>query len=147
MDADSVIAYITQALGRVYAATGDDNLFFFYDPGNRLPVDRRFPFATLMTNDINDTASNLTRPGVYRLNVGVSKQVFEALFGPQTVTEDDSTYDYTALDELMPHPVYARMRWVCVLNPSEATFEKVKPLLAEAYATAAARYKPTAQPE
>lgn len=33
----------------------------------------------------------------------------------------------------MPHPVYGRMHWICVLNPSEATFEKIKPLLAQAY--------------
>jgi hypothetical protein len=32
--------------------------------------------------------------------------------------------------------------WVCVLNPSEATFEQVKPMLAEAYQLAAARPNP-----
>ncbi len=44
-----------------------------------------------------------------------------------------------ALDQLLPRPVYARQRWVCVLNPSDATFEKVKPLLAEAYGLAVNR--------
>jgi hypothetical protein len=29
--------------------------------------------------------------------------------------------------------VYATQSWVCVLNPSTATFESLKPLLAEAY--------------
>ena len=33
----------------------------------------------------------------------------------------------------MPHPVYGKMHWVCVLNPSAATFAKVQELLAEAY--------------
>jgi len=33
----------------------------------------------------------------------------------------------------MPHPVYGKMYWVCVLNPSAETFETVKGLLAEAY--------------
>jgi hypothetical protein len=31
------------------------------------------------------------------------------------------------------------MSWLCVLNPSEATFEEVRPLLAEAYALAVNR--------
>ena len=33
----------------------------------------------------------------------------------------------------MPHPVYGKMYWVCVLNPGEETFRKVEALLAEAY--------------
>ena len=34
-----------------------------------------------MTNDINDQFSNLDRSSVYRLNIGVSKATFQALFG------------------------------------------------------------------
>lgn len=33
----------------------------------------------------------------------------------------------------MPHPVYGRMFWFRGLNPSAATFETLRPLLAEAY--------------
>ena len=34
----------------------------------------------------------------------------------------------------MPHPVYARQNWVCILNPSEESFDRVvKPLLTEAH--------------
>jgi hypothetical protein len=49
-------------------------------------------------------------------------------------------HDFTALDQLLPHPVYAPQSWVCVLNPSAATFEAVRPLLAEAYQLAVSRY-------
>ncbi len=49
---------------------------------------------------------------------------------------EEVDHDFTALDVLMPHPVYGRNHWVCVLNPSDATFEKLKPLLAEAHDTA-----------
>ena len=49
-------------------------------------------------------------------------------------------HDFTALDQLLPHPVYARLYWVCVLNPSAATFEVVKPLLANAYGLAVSKY-------
>jgi hypothetical protein len=47
--------------------------------------------------------------------------------------------DYTALDTLIPHPVYASHSYVSVLNPSAETFERVKPLLAEAHAIAVKR--------
>ncbi len=33
------------------------------------------------------------------------------------------------VDRLLPHPVYGRMHWVCVLNPSAATFESLRPCL------------------
>lgn len=85
-------------------------------------------FATLVTSDEYDAASNLDRPGVYRLNIGLSKATFERVVG------SDPNPDYTALDQLMPHPVYAVQHWVSILNPSEATFDKlVKPLLDEAH--------------
>ena len=41
----------------------------------------------------------------------------------------------------MPHPVYGRMYWVCVLNPSDETLEtKARPLLVEAYELAVSKY-------
>lgn len=36
-------------------------------------------------------------------------------------------------DDILPHPVYAWMGWICVLNPLEQTFEKLKPLIEESY--------------
>ncbi len=47
------------------------------------------------------------------------------------------------MDQLLPHPVYGRNHWVCVLNPSEATFDSLKPLLAEAYGVAVERHSRT----
>jgi Family of unknown function (DUF6194) len=54
--------------------------------------------------------------------------------------DDGSSRHFTALDKLMPHPVYGQYHWVCVLNPSQATFETLKPLLQEAYDRAVQRY-------
>ena len=71
---------------------------------------------------------------MFRLNIGVSKKTYEGLFG-------EGHYDFAALDQLMPHPVYGTNHWVCVLNPSEPTFKKLKPLLAEAYDIAAQRIR------
>jgi hypothetical protein len=47
--------------------------------------------------------------------------------------------DFATLDKLIPHPVYGRNHWVSVLNPSESTFESIKPLLHEARAIAIKR--------
>jgi predicted DNA-binding protein (MmcQ/YjbR family) len=49
-------------------------------------------------------------------------------------------YDFTALDVIMPHPHYAQQSFICVLSPGDATFEKVRPLLAEAYDIAVRRF-------
>jgi hypothetical protein len=86
------------------------------------------------------------------LNIGISKQTFRSLFGMTKLASDQEDaaesddapgeYDFTALDQVMPHPVYGRMYWVSVLNPSDETFAtKVQPLLAEAYDMAASKYK------
>jgi hypothetical protein len=71
--------------------------------------------------------------GVFRLNVGVSRETFRAIF-PR-----DEAHDYAELDVLMPHPVYASQSWISVLNPSDERFAQVKPLLAEAYGLAVRR--------
>jgi hypothetical protein len=69
----------------------------------------------------------------------VSKETFEALFGTAKKVSLDS-YDFTALDVVMPHPDYAQQHFICVLSPGEETFEKIRLWLAEAYDIAARRY-------
>jgi len=130
---DVVVA--SQKGGAPEIAWGDS--FFIYDPDRDLDEAHRFPFATIVTKDYGDfdNASNLDRPGVFRLNIGVSKETFAKLFG------DDGEHDFAALDRLIPHPVYGRNHFVSVLNPSAATFESIKPLLKEAHSIAARRVK------
>jgi len=144
--------YITETFEGVDVVVASSNSFFFYNPDSNLPPDHRFPFVTIVTSDIYDQFSNLNRSSVFRLNIGIGKQTFRSLFGEPSLPsgrdraeisgENSSDYDFTALDQLMPHPVYGRMSWVCVLNPSEETFEtKVRQLLAEAYDLAVSKYK------
>lgn len=133
----TIIEYITGTFENVHVVDADDDSFFFYGP---MGESNKFPFATLVTKDDYEKVSKLNRPGVFRLNVGISKASYLSLFGapPPRPNADgiiDSGYDYSALDQIMPHPVYANMFWVGVLNPGPATFEKIKPLLAEAYDT------------
>jgi len=123
MTEDDITQHLIDMLGGGHFEVADDNTFFFHG------ADNKFPFATIVTKDNEfDSASKLNRPGVFRLNVGVGKESFRALFGEQPPVD----IDYTAIDRLMPHPVYAKMLWVSVINPSAATFETVKPLLTEA---------------
>jgi hypothetical protein len=96
------------------------------------PDERQWPnFATIVTTDEHDmgTPSDLARDGVFRLNLGVGRETFERLVGGMTDP------DYAALDTVIPHPVYAKQRWIAILNPSRATFDElVKPLIHEAHA-------------
>ncbi len=129
MDEDAIIRYITDTFDGVDIVVASDDSYFVYDPGRRLDPARRMPFATIVTGDRHDDVSDLDRPAVFRLNVGVGRETFRSLFGPQTSPTDaggagvvERGPDFAALDRIMPHPVYGRMFWVCVLNPSAATF-------------------------
>jgi hypothetical protein len=129
MTEDAITQHIIDLLAGGHFQIADDNTFFFHDGDNK------FPFATIVTKDNDfDSASQLNRSGVFRLNIGVGKESFRALFG-----EESAAIDYAALDTLMPHPVYAKMYWVSVINPSAKTFETVKPLIAEALSLARSR--------
>ncbi|MEO8286025.1 MAG: DUF6194 family protein [Chloroflexota bacterium] len=126
MDEASITQYIMDTFDGVETVTMPGATFFFYGP------DRMLPFTTLVNNDDFDQVSNLSRPDVFRLNIGIKKQTFLSLLG--THGDAGGSYDYTTLDQLMSHPDYGSMNWVCVLNPGAETFETVvRPLLAEAH--------------
>ncbi len=133
MSETQIAVYILNTFEGVETSEAYGYTFFFYRS------ERKLPFATLIASDTEyDQLSNLSRPGVFRLNIGVSKQTFQNLFSKDQV--DVRAYDYTALDKIMPHPEYAAQSFVCVLNPSDATFEQVRALLVEAYDIAVQRY-------
>lgn len=50
-------------------------------------------------------------------------------------------YDFTEINKIIPHPVYAWMGWVCVLNPTEETFREFMLLIQEAYELGIKKYK------
>ena len=123
----SIAQYIAGTFAGVETTTAFGYTFFFYR------TERKLPFATIAsTGNEYERVSDLDRPGVFRLNIGVSKQTFQSLFGADKV--DVSAYDFTALDKIMPHPDYAPQSWLCVLNPGDATWKQAQALLAEAYA-------------
>lgn len=139
MDETEITNHIATSFPDVATSSSLGYTFFFVSP------DQKMPFATIATQDNEyDRASNLDRPAVFRLNIGVSRQTYRSLFGAQPAAPGpsgvvDTGHDFAALDQIMPHPTYAPQSWVCVLNPSEGTLPKVQSLLAEAYEIAAKR--------
>jgi len=72
MNEAEISQYITSTFPNAEAVVADGNSFFFHGS------ERMMPFATLVTNDLYDQVSNLNRPGVFRLNLGISKETFIA---------------------------------------------------------------------
>ncbi len=141
MDAAEIVRYITETFDGLDIVEANGDTFFFYDPGRTLRPDRRMPFATLVTSDFNDQVSDLNRPGVYRLNIGVKRETYRSLFGPPPAACTVAAgHDFAVLDQVLPHPVYGFMSWVCVLNPSPETFRTVQGYLQEAHTQAAERF-------
>ena len=114
MDETTMPQYILDTFAGVETTDNFGYTFFFYG------TDRMLPFATFIRADNPyDSVSNLDRPGVFRQNIGVSRQTFQSMFGTGKV--DLSAYDLTAQDQIMPHTEYAAQHFVCVLNPGAVT--------------------------
>lgn len=54
----------------------------------------------------------------------------------------DTGVDYSSVDSVMPHPFYAPMHWVCVVNPAEGSKAQPEDLLERAHALAKRQYRP-----
>jgi hypothetical protein len=125
-DREAIIAYLTTTYPATDVVTIPRAWFFSLDPEKLWPN-----YATIVTTDEHDmgSPSNLSaRPDVFRLNLGLDKATFQRHAGV------DAEPDYTALDRVLPHPVYAAQHWVSILNPSWAPWnETVVPLIAVAH--------------
>jgi hypothetical protein len=118
----------------IIEAAGDT--FYIYDPDHDLPPERQMPFVTIVTGDTYDRVSDLSRPGSYRLNIGLPRTTYVTMFGPAPTHRDEdgvlrTGFDYAARDQVMPHPTYASQYWVCVVDPE--TLGPIEPLLVEAH--------------
>jgi hypothetical protein len=129
-DLDEVLRLFRDEFPDAVVATMESAVFFSLD-------EKHWPnFATVVWTDEHDmgTPSNLARPGVYRVNVGVDRATFDELVGSAT------DHDYAAFDRFVPHPVYAKQRWISILNPSHETVREVlMPLIAAGHDRLAAK--------
>jgi hypothetical protein len=105
----------------------------FYNPGRAAPLG--VIVASVKDHDgPNDRRANLSRPDVYRLAFGLPRTTYAELFGdvparpPKGGVVVLPDHDLTALDQLMPHPVYAWMGWVQILNPTTDRIDSLRDL-------------------
>lgn len=118
---------------------------FFYNPGAILK--NGVYFATIKEADgPADKASRLSRPGVWRLNFALSSNDFAARFGPRPARPPkggviEGAWDFAAADQLMPHPIYGWMGWVCVICPTFSHLDRLQPALADSHARAAKAFE------
>lgn len=94
------------------------------------------PFATIITKDYPDEPSaGLDRPGSFRVSV------FAGRHAEPGATQVASAADPGTPDLLMPHPAYAELGWMGVVDPGERTRDQVLALLEAAHAAALARWQ------
>jgi hypothetical protein len=126
----------SQATGSPEVAWGD-TFFFRVAAGVDPLAARAMPFATIVTKDYPgfDTASDLNRPGTFRVNAAVGRVVFEQLVGypPAAHTEHVGDWDHTVADRLTPHPVYAAQGWVSVVNPGLTSADALREAIRTAH--------------
>ncbi|MEV1319114.1 DUF6194 family protein [Micromonospora arborensis] len=131
----------SEANGAPEGAWGDR--FFHVGP------DRRQPFATIVEHDVPgfDEASQLDRPGVFRLNLDLGRAEFERLFGfpPKAFEDHRHTFDFARLDTLVPHPGYALYGFGSIVMPGPQMLPEVDRLLAIAHARAVDRHQRAAR--
>jgi hypothetical protein len=106
----------------------------FYNPDRAAPLG--VIVASVKDHDgPNDRRANLSRPDVYRLAFGLTRTTFTELFGdvparpPRGSVVALPDHDLTALNQLMPHPVYAWMSWVQILSPTADQLDSLRDLL------------------
>ncbi len=108
-------------------------------------ADRRQPFATIVEHDVPgfDEASQLDRPGVFRLNLDLGRTEFERRFGfpPKDFEEHRHEFDFARLDTVVPHPGYALYGFASVVMPGPHLLPEVDQLLAVAHARAVDRHE------
>lgn len=126
MTIEEIKTYIFKNFENVNLVEANGDLFFMYDKNDK------HPFATIVTADNEyDSTSNLNREGFFRLNIGLDKETFNSMFGGITDKKGFEAYlnlgiDFTKKDVILPHPTYGAMYWICVVNPSNKTFELLK---------------------
>jgi Family of unknown function (DUF6194) len=144
MDEAALTRYITDTFAGLETASAEGVTVFSYNPDHKPSAG--VYFATLKgRDDDHDDVSQLNRPSVFRLSLAITEATYTTRFGPPPPRpgEDgliETHHDFTALDQLTPHPAYAYLAWVSVLSPGAATTETVRSLLAEAYAQAVSRH-------
>lgn len=133
MTIEEIKNYILENFKSIKLLEANEDLFFMHENNDKLP------FATIVTRDNDyDNFSNLDRDDYFRINIGIDKKIFNAMFDGMTSEKGLEAYlelgiDYTREDIIQPHPTYGSLYWICVVNPSDKTFERLKEYLSISY--------------
>lgn len=142
---DDILNYCLKNLkGTILIETWGEKAVF-YNPGNTLK--KGVYVLTIKEKDgENDKASGLNRKNIFRVNLGLRKETFIKLFDeiparPAAGKAVDMNYDFEKTDEILPHPVYAWMGWISILNPDKKTTDTLVPFINEAYSYAKEKFE------
>lgn len=144
MSPDEILKYCLDNLEGTVLINSWGEKGIYYNPDNILK--RGIYILTIKEKDgDNDKSSNLNRENIYRVNLGIRKNTFIEMFDlipkrPAKGKIVEMNYDFSKINQIIPHPIYAWMGWVCTLNPSEKTFKLLKPLIQESYEYAKEKY-------
>ena len=128
-DPDSIHRYILETYPDTIVAAIEGGTFYSCDPAN---------FSELRHRGHQRRLRRRLEPEPAR---GVQAEHRRQPRHVPAAGREQEAPDYTALNQLMPHPIYARQHYVSILNPSADAFEDlIKPLLEEAHARTAAQY-------
>ncbi len=145
MNPNEIMKRITSNFDGVVVKSSWGETSFFYNPDQLLP--HGVYFCTIKEKDgANDQSSQLSRDGIYRLSFGLPKEKYVELFGrvpkrPEKGGYVKTGHDFTEINLLRPHPIYAWMGWVCVLSPTTEYFEEIFPLIHLAHRKAVQGYQ------
>ncbi len=145
MHAEEIVATIVARLPGVVPKSSWGETALFYNPGRLLP--NGVYFCTIKDHDgEHDRSSHLNREGIFRVALGLGAESYVGLFGPRPRRPPkggavNSGHDFTRVNELMPHPVYAWMGWVQILSPTQERFDEIFPLIEEAHRGAMTKFE------
>ncbi|MFZ1410797.1 MAG: DUF6194 family protein [Micropruina sp.] len=135
MTIDDITSFVTSLGGVLVVAPrpGDGSpevawgdLFFYYAPDGVVPPGQ--PFATLVTKDYPGEPSSGLGNGVFRVNIDGGRRDLGDVGDPRV------------RDRVLPHPVYAQLGWVCVVQPGDSVTDELNGLLRDAHAAARRRW-------
>lgn len=121
--------------------------FCYFAPNAQVPQ-REQPYATIITKNYpDDTLCDLDRPGRWRLNIHVERSTFIEVVGADPRVTPTAV-DFTAVDTVLPHPVYRTQGWISIINPGTRTLALAVSLLGGAHDAARRRAnrRPSARP-
>lgn len=131
MSLQKIEQFIVERLPNVQKSEYFGYTFFFYGS------DHILPFVSVAKSDNeHDDVSNLNRDGVFRVNIGIARDTFNKLF-----FDDQEDWDFTELNNFMPHPHYAAQHFICILNPEEGRLQETLDFIEEAHALAKKRFE------